>query len=166
MSSQDILKEYGYSQEVINTFNIYSKPVQKYIIEALKNKCKIVFNESSSTYINGIEHKNLTLISKTDNLYFKESVTSNSDSEVADGVFFNSLDQRFSIDINRIIETYGIPIWSTKWLEEKCLTCDVCGEKLNAVEDLHKHHFAGACCINCLPENLKDWENNKEFYTK
>ena len=66
--------------------------------------------------------------------------------------------------INRCNECSGIPLWETSILLKKIKVCDVCKKHVQ-LNELHHHHYAGACCDECLGEQEKDWNDNLSYYT-
>lgn len=153
---QKMLKDYPEVVDILKRNN--NKELDDYIKTALDNRCLI--------------HKN--------NYTFRlESKTVDPDTGY-EVVFFTSIDEpngidRFGnlffrcpeanlIEVNRCKECKDIPIWETRELLNKCKVCDVCGEPTD-LDKLHQHHYAGACCDNCIDEQIRDWNDNLHYYT-
>ena len=159
MAEGQNLKELGYSKDYEETLNYYDEETKNYILEATNHpNCKLLLSKNGWPW-------HIQILSNLNGLYFLESIYISSQRTIMDGVWFSDDPEDVgNRGYNRNKNTLGIPIWETTKLLEKCLVCDSCGKRVSDISELHGHHYAGACCDDCLAKEQEDWDSKPNGY--
>lgn len=140
--------------------------LEEYLEYALEHRCTIRVDKNIPEECVSQRHELISKIVDPDTGYivtFMTMIDRPNGIDDSSFLFFYCEDVGLS-GINRCDECKGIPIWDTSLLLKKIKICDVCKKHVQ-LNELHRHHYAGACCDDCLDEQVKDWNDNLHYYT-